>query len=139
MAKLEQAKRWLERAQSDYADAIVLDNHTWPKSVETICYLCQQVTEKSLKSILIYHEDEVPRTHNIRDLMNSCIKHEPSVKIDGKIAMKLTDFSVASRYPDNMNEWTEEDMKLGLKYAKQTLDIVKQYLEKAEKEQETQG
>ena len=70
--------------------------------------------------------------------MNICVKYEPSVKIETRIAMKLTDFAIASRYPDNMNEWTEEDMKLGIKYSKQTIATVSQYLETAEKEQESQ-
>lgn len=135
MANLKQAKKWLERASSDYADATVLDKHTWPKSVETICYLCQQATEKSLKSILVYNEEEVPKTHNIRELMNRCAKYDSSIKMDGRIVNKMTDFATASRYPDNMNEWTEEDTKLGLKHSKQILDMVALYLENANEEQ----
>jgi len=136
MANLEQAKKWLERANSDHADATVLDKHTWPKSVETICYLCQQATEKSLKSILVYNEAQVPKTHNIRDLMNKCAKYYSSIKMDGRIVQKMTDFATASRYPDNMNEWTEEDAKLGLKHSRQILDTVAQYLENTNEEQD---
>jgi len=138
MAHFENAKKWLDRAKSDYADALVLDKHTWPKSTETICYLCQQATEKALKTILVYNGDEVPKIHNIRDLMNLCVKYEPTVKVETRISMKLTDFAIASRYPDNLNEWTEEDTKLGLKYSNHTIDIVSAYLEKAEKETEDQ-
>jgi len=36
-----------------------------------------------------------------------------------------------------MNEWTEEDARLALKYAKRTLDAVNKYLTEAE-EQESQ-
>ena len=67
--------------------------------------------------------------------MTSVESLTPSIQMDRKISKLITDYATLSRYPDNMNEWAEEDAKLALKYANQTLDAVNQYLAKAEKVQ----
>ena len=56
-----------------------------------------------------------------------------SIEMGRKIAKLITDHATLSRYPDNMNEWSEEDAKLALDYAKLTLDAVRQYFVDSEK------
>lgn len=77
----------------------------------------------------MFHGDEVPRTHSINDLINKCSKYNFSVRMDKKIINKITDFAILSRYPDSMNEFTEDDAKLALKYSKQILDTVNQAID----------
>ena len=129
MPDMVYAKKWLDRAQKDYDFATKIEKHFWPKDLEQICYHCQQSIEKALKAVLAYNEVEIPRIHIIGRLVDECSKYGFSIQIDRKIAKLITDYATLSRYPDNMNEWTEEDARLALKYAKQTLDISGQYLE----------
>jgi len=132
MPDLVYAKKWLERAQRDYDFAVKIEQHFWPKDLEQICYHCQQATEKALKSVLAYNEIEIPKIHVIGRLVAECSNYGFSVQIDRKVAKLITDHATLSRYPDNMNEWSKEDAKLALKYAKLTLDAVNQYLTESE-------
>ena len=77
--------------------------------------------------MLAYHEADIPKIHIIERLIEICNEYGLAIEMDRKIARIITDFATLSRYPDNMNEWTEDDAKLALKYAKLTLEAVCQY------------
>ena len=134
MPDMVYAKKWLDRAQKDYDFAAKIEKHFWPKDLEQICYHCQQATEKALKAVLAYNEAEILKIHIIGKLVDECAKYGFSIQIDRKVAKLITDHATLSRYPDNMNEWTEEDAKLAIKYAKLTLDAVNEYLTESEEQ-----
>ena len=122
------AKEWLAYAQKDYDVALVLEQSTWPKFIEAICYHCQQATEKALKAILAYHDVKIRKIHEIDIILLQCQQYEPSIQMDVRIADQLTRFGTLTRYPDNVNEWTEDDARLALKYAKKTIQDVSEVL-----------
>jgi len=134
MSDIVYAKKWLDRAQRDYNFAAKVERYFWPKDLEQICYHCQQATEKALKAVLAYNEIEIPKIHIIGRLVDECSKYGFSVQIDRRVAKLITDHATLSRYPDNMNEWTQEDAKLALEYSKLTLDAVNRYLMKSEED-----
>ena len=129
MPDIAAAQEWLRFAQNDYDFAVDVESHFWPKHMEKICYNCQQATEKALKAVLAYNEVEIPKTHNISLLINFCSEYDSAIQLEDKIAKKMTDYAVISRYPDFTTTWTEADAKLALKYTKQILDKVKEVLE----------
>ena len=135
MPDMDLAVKWLDRAQKDYDFAAKIEKFFWPKDLEQICYHCQQATEKAFKAVLAYNEMEIPKIHIIWRLIEACNRFGFSIAMDKKVAALITDHATLSRYPDNMNEWTEADAKLALKYAKLTLETVNQYLADSEKEQ----
>jgi HEPN domain-containing protein len=135
MPNITEANEWLKYAQNDYDFAIDIESNFWPKHMERICYNCQQSTEKALKAILAYHDVEIPKTHNIGLLVNECVKYEPSIQMETRMARQMTRYATISRYPDFVTTWTESDAKLALKYAKQTLDMVNQAISKAHEEE----
>jgi len=63
---------WLERANED---------RLWAKSslkegfYGGVCFLSQQIVEKTLKAYLFHHKEELIRTHNLVRLLKSCQKH----------------------------------------------------------------
>jgi HEPN domain-containing protein len=82
--------------------------------IEIICYHCQQSGEKALKAILAYHDEEIPRTHNLYILLELCSKHYPNMLTElTEQANRLTDFSTITRYLSEI-ELEETDMKLAL-------------------------
>ena len=133
MPDMAYAKKWLEYAQKDYDFAAKIEKHFWPKDLEQICYHCQQGAEKALKAVLAYNEVDIPKIHVIGKLMEACKQFDETFQMDRKIANVMTGYATLSRYPDNMNDWTEGDAKLAIKYAGITLDMVKQYLEKIQR------
>jgi len=132
---INHAKKWLAFAQNDYDVAIALEANHWPKFLEHICYHCQQSTEKALKAVLAYHEVDIPKTHNIARLIDECKKYDTSVQMDMKISKIMTDYSTITRYPDDADtELIDSDATLALKYAKLTLDMVRQSLNLSKEE-----
>ena len=92
--------------------------------------------EKSLKAVLAYNAADIPKAHDIILLLELCQQYTKEVSLDYKAAGAITRFATMSRYPDNVMDFTKEDAELGLKYAKQVLDMVKRVL-KPLQEQET--
>ena len=124
MHNKDKALEWIKFARNDMGIAAHLNETYRPLPTNTICWLCQQSIEKSYKAILAYYDEKIPKTHDIKRIQNSTTEYEPNVNIDSKIADKITEFAVESRYPDNVFDFTEEDVKLGLKYAQQILNQV---------------
>ena len=127
MTDLDYAKEWLKIAERDYASAKHLET-MHPMPFEVICYLSQQSVEKSLKAILANNNTTIAKTHDIKILYNQCMLYTDKINLESSIADMLTKFATTSRYPDEMYELTRENAELGLKYAKQALDQVKQIL-----------
>ena len=136
MTDLDYAKEWLKISERDYASALHLET-MHPMPYEVICYLSQQSVEKSLKAILAFNNTTIAKTHDIRLLYNQCKSYTDKVCLDSSIADLITKFATTSRYPDEMYEFTHEDAKLALKYAKQVLEQVKQAVGITEEVSET--
>ena len=136
MPDYTEAKRWIRLAQRDDNVATHLYDTLIPMPVETICFHCQQAVEKALKAILAYHEEDVPKTHNIRILAELCKTHSTKVYLDDKVVDTITAFAVVTRYADDNRDFTEDTAKFALRQAKQTVKNVVEALEQAELEQE---
>jgi HEPN domain-containing protein len=97
--KTEYIKNWLFRANEDIAVIKNLIESGVEFYTSTICFHAQQASEKFLKSFLVYHNVDFPKTHDLDFLLLECQK---IAKIEFEIELKsLTDFGVAVRYPDD--------------------------------------
>ena len=107
-ATKEFVKQWLERANEDL---LVVERLTKPEiaAISSVCFHCQQATEKFLKAFLVANEVKIKKTHNIEFLLSECeeIDHEFS-EIDSK---NLSDFGVDVRYPGDIYIPTESETK----------------------------
>lgn len=90
------AADWLRHAYS----ALALASIPPPPGIllEQLCFHAQQAAEKALKAILVAHGATVPRTHNLRTLLD-LLPPEISIPPDIQAAVGLSDYAVASRYP----------------------------------------
>jgi len=129
-----EAKTWINLAERDYAVAAHLHEVFIPLPVEIICFHSQQAVEKSLKSVLAYYEDKIPKTHDITNLQVLCKQHTDKIHIDDEIAETITDFAVITRYVEDRRDFTEDTAKCVLKQALQALEMVKQFFENDQKE-----
>jgi len=90
------AADWLRHAYSDLALATLTPS---PRILlEQLCFHAQQAAEKSLKAILVAYGTPVPRTHNLRSLLD-LLPVDLSIPSDVLDAAGLSDYAVASRYP----------------------------------------
>jgi HEPN domain-containing protein len=125
---LEDAKKWINIAERDYAVSITLNELHNPLPVEVICFHCQQSVEKSLKAILAYNNAEIPKTHDIRLLNELCQKFISEDIIESRVAETITDFAVETRYVEDNQDYTKDNSDFALKQAKEILENVKEIL-----------
>jgi HEPN domain-containing protein len=70
----------------------------------SICFHAQQAAEKFLKAFLAEKDQEVPRTHNILDLIDRCAAIEPAFNELRPLADDLSLFGVEIRYAPSKEE-----------------------------------
>lgn len=122
----ELVKQWLHIADRNLAAA---KQGLEDKNVltDSVCFNCQQATEKYLKSFLTFHQIDFPKTHSMIALINLCATKDASFKEIADEADSLTDYAVEIRYPDDWYEPTPEETQ---KAFADTLKIKKFVLEK---------
>ncbi len=121
-------KEWFLKAQDDeLSDRDILTDREGAAS--TVCFLSQQIAEKSLKGYLVFKERRFPKIHDLDKLVRLCkiIDSEfGKIKNDAK---HLTDFYIATRYPGDYPQFnfkdTEKAFKKALKIKNFVLDKVK--------------
>lgn len=97
--KLEYIRNWIFRAREDLSVIESLEKSGLEFYTSTICFHSQQAVEKYLKSFLILHDIDFPKTHDVDYLLSECKKiDEENFDLDLK---SLTEFGVSVRYPDD--------------------------------------
>ena len=95
-------QEWLKYSQNDLISAKHLFDDLYPKQTEIACYLSQQCAEKALKGYLIFKDIEPPRTHNLVELCQLCIKQDNAFSGILDACADLTPYGVAVRYPNEL-------------------------------------
>ena len=91
------AQIWLRYARSDLAVART-EFGSAEVLPETLCFHAQQAVEKAIKAVLTAHAVEIPRSHNIGELLDLIPR---GIARDQKVENSaiLTDYGVSARYP----------------------------------------
>ncbi|HUS80258.1 MAG TPA: HEPN domain-containing protein [Armatimonadota bacterium] len=90
---------WLTVACVDMENADILLGGA-PSSYTHVAVLCQQAVEKLIKAVLVYHQIEVPRSHDLGRLLSLLVRREPDFVDRARHATTLTQYAVTPRYPD---------------------------------------
>ena len=75
--QLEYLKNWLFRANEDINVIRYLSKTELESYQSTISMHAQQAVEKFLKTFLVYHNVDFPRTHDVDFLLKECQKIDP--------------------------------------------------------------
>lgn len=92
------ATGWLAKAKIDLLVCDSLSVHgadLW----EAVAFHCQQAAEKALKAILVWHQVEFPKTHDIQRLLDLLADVDPDLVGLSADAAELTPYGVEYRYP----------------------------------------
>jgi HEPN domain-containing protein len=114
--KDEQINQWIEKADHDLGTAKLIFLHI-PDYFDTIAFHCQQAVEKYLKAILVYHEIDFQRSHNLVYLLDLVSR---KIEIDEQTYDKgilLNGFSVQIRYPDATIYLTKDELETSVQIA----------------------
>jgi len=128
MGKKEILQQWINKGNDDLRSAEYLSTMHHPTPDETICFLCQQSSEKYLKGFLFQHDIEPPKTHNLIELLEMCEKINGNFNVLLPQLDILRVYAVLPRYPNELNI-TDEDMKIAIGYAKIVQDFILKVIE----------
>lgn len=100
-----EACRWIEKAEHDLRNAEYVVRMEEDCPTDTVCFHCQQCSEKYLKALLISRGIAFPRTHDLVVLLNLAAGTEGFLLPVEKV-QPLNRYSVEARYP---GEWDPID------------------------------
>jgi HEPN domain-containing protein len=104
-------REWIEKAEADYAAAMLLRRSRKKHTRDIICFHLQQCLEKYLKGRLVEAGLSFPKTHDLENLLSHLLIVEPTWAILRATLAGITDFAVEVRYPGR-NVTTTEANKL---------------------------
>lgn len=84
---------------------------------DTICFHSQQSVEKYLKGFLAFHKLEIPRTHELEELISRCEEIDSEFSELDEISSELSSYAVDVRYP------MEGNYDVTIEEAKRAIDI----------------
>ena len=88
---------WIDAASDDLDMArLALGNGYWSH----VCFLSQQVVEKSLKSLFLVEGKVYPKTHKLMDLLTNLGNLAKEIKGFKAEIKVLDEYYLATRYPD---------------------------------------
>lgn len=90
---------WLTVARVDMENAAIILAAA-PSSYTHVAVLSQQAVEKLIKAMLVYHQIDVPRSHDLGRLLSLLVEREPAFVALTRPATALGQYAVAPRYPD---------------------------------------
>jgi len=120
-------QKWIRYAQNDYDFALLASGRFRPP-IEIVCYHCQQSAEKILKAYNIATENELIKTHELKDLLGKCERISADFGVLAESCLHLTPYVSLGRYPATIDP-TDYHMKQALIHARNILDFTKSKLE----------
>jgi HEPN domain-containing protein len=124
MDKQTELRQWIEIADNDLATARHISKTMWPVPYEIICFHCQQAAEKYLKWVLVLHDIDPPKIHDLEELEKLCENIVSQFEILYEKCAVLTEYAVHSRYPDE-KRLEKYDMDRALEYAQSIKEFVR--------------
>ena len=91
-------REWVDKAEEDFSVAAGLSRRRKNRVPNVQSFHCQQCVEKYLKARLVEAGKVPPKTHDLPQLLQLTIVHEPMWAAFMQGAKFLTDFAVAFRY-----------------------------------------
>ena len=91
-------RAWIVSAENDLATGRAALDAAMP-SYETVSFHAQQAAEKAIKALLVKHQVEPPKTHDIGALLTLTDRLAPGTARTLEAAEALNRHAVDSRYP----------------------------------------
>jgi len=91
-------QQWVLRAENDLLNVA---NNIQAKRVpwDTVCFHCQQAAEKYIKAVLAVYAQEIPRTHDLEQLLELTKEWVPKLEEVREDLQWLTVHAIVGRYP----------------------------------------
>jgi len=112
----EMLRQWLAKAQEDLdvAERLIATGEDYHA---TIAFHCQQAAEKFLKSYLVRHGIEFPKTHDLDTLLDLVAPSDSELSGSLRDVILLNQYAVDARYPTDAPELTEREARHSIELA----------------------
>ena len=90
---------WVDKAEADYAAALLLRKSRKKHSRDLVCFHLQQCVEKYLKARLVEGNVAFPKTHDLERLLDLALPSEPTWQLLRPALATITNYAVEVRYP----------------------------------------
>ena len=118
---------WIRRAESDFKigkDELATED----PATDAICFHMQQCCEKYLKAFLIFHGEEIPRTHDLALLIDRCSRIDADFGLLRDWGVdRLTNYAVLVRYDAPLFP-TVEEAREAMELTEKVRDFVRRKL-----------
>lgn len=124
----ELAGSWLKAAEHDLDWA---RGSLEIKKFAGVCFLAQQIAEKSLKAFLYSKSEELRKIHDLDALLSLAIKHDSSFSRFKEATATLSTYYLKTRYPDigDIAIFDKENLaKEALNWAEEILNFIREKL-----------
>ncbi|MBL0158112.1 MAG: HEPN domain-containing protein [Bryobacterales bacterium] len=119
----ELVQQWLDRANEDF-DAAELLLREGGRFRGVIAFHAQQAVEKYLKAVLVRHQIDFPKTHDIGRLLERIAVVHPVASAALAGSDILTPYGVEVRYPSDAPELLPGEEVQAVQIARQTRDQI---------------
>ena len=109
-------REWVKKAENDFKVASLILRRRKDVVPDAACFFCQQCIEKYLKARLLEAGIAFPRTHDLLQLLNTCVQVEPLWSAYAKVVDAMSDYAVDFRYPGHSA--TLREAKAALKHCR---------------------
>jgi len=116
-------KRWIQQADQDLEAAEVL-LRDGSRLRPIIAFHAQQAAEKYLKAVLVGHQVDFPKTHDIGKVLDLVAGPEPDAAAALQEATLLTPYGVEVRYPGDSPELLPGEETRALEIARRVREAV---------------
>jgi HEPN domain-containing protein len=123
------ARQWVEKAEDDYKLAVYVLTMKQNVPFIGICFHAQQCVEKYIKAILIVHEIDFPKTHDLERLIHLLPKTIllPIAVSDQAL---LTTYAVTARYPGDDEPVSRADARHTMSVMRKVRKAARNFLSK---------
>lgn len=106
---------WMARARSDFA--LACSDKPSETFWEDLCFHAQQAAEKSIKAVLLHRHIAFRFVHDLEELLTTAQQAGISIPDAVRRAVRLNDYAVRSRYPDDAEPVTEAEYREAIQLA----------------------
>jgi len=124
-SNLKAHEEWIKKAADDELNAKSILTHR-DGAPSGVCFLSQQIAEKYLKALLVFHQKPFLKVHDLLDLETRLLETQPDVKTLHQGLVSLNRYYIETRYPGDYPDFSWQDADEAFKAASNIANFVKQ-------------
>ena len=115
--------RWFKKGDEDEFGALSMLKHR-DTTPGIVCFLSQQLVEKYLKALLIFHDQELEKVHDLVKLENNLVDFVSEIKDFHEELKSLNRYYIETRYVGDYPDFSWDDAEEAYDAAKKIKEFV---------------